>query len=162
MSFFIESGASFSEDRKYRYTLWRTWGEGKPLVAICLNPSSADEVDDDPTVTRMIRRAHAWGYPGFTMLNLFAWRSTDPGILKTLHDPVGPDNDRQIIEHCGTAGMVICGWGNASPVVEQRAREVKKMLREYEIDLHYLKMGVHQPWHPLYISYTATPIEWRG
>ena len=56
-SIFVGSGACFSNDRIYRYSLWRRWDNGPTLNFICLNPSTADETRNDPTVTRLERRA---------------------------------------------------------------------------------------------------------
>ena len=48
---FSKSGAVFSDCRKFRYALWRMWDEDKPLVMIIgLNPSTADEKVNDPTI----------------------------------------------------------------------------------------------------------------
>ena len=82
--------AILSEDRKYRYVLLRTWDEAKPAVLfIGLNPSTADEEDDDPTILKCINYAKTWGYGKILMVNLFALRSTDPSILIHAADPVG-------------------------------------------------------------------------
>ena len=91
---FIESAAEFSPDRVYRYSLWRFWSKNGGYAAfISLNPSTADEHEDDPTIRRCIRYAKDWGYSGLIMLNLFAYRSTNPKRLYTIDDPIGPDNN---------------------------------------------------------------------
>lgn len=156
------SGAIFSPCRKYRPLLWRTWGDGPALVGLCCNPSDADETRNDPTVTRMIERAHRLGFAGFKMLNMFDWVSTDPGVLVGVRFPVSIDNDATILRECLAAGMVICGWGNASKLIPWRAVAVRKFLREAGVKLHYLTMGATgQPWHPLYIGYDVQPTEWN-
>lgn len=76
------SWAMFSSDRAYRYALFREWGEESKLVVIGLNPSTADEYQDDPTIRRCIGYAKAWGHGGLVMLNLFAFRATQPGDMK--------------------------------------------------------------------------------
>lgn len=80
MSLAVDGSASFSLDRVYRYHLWRRLKrEGCGSVAfIGLNPSTADEQKDDPTVRRCIGFARAWGYDRVEMLNLFAFRAKDP------------------------------------------------------------------------------------
>lgn len=157
-SLLVDSGATFSECRRYRYTLWRRWADGPPLVAICLNPSTADESANDATVERMVRRSQTWGFPAFVMLNLFAWRSTDPKGLLTVADPVGPENDAAIVEQCWSAATVICAWGSASPLVAKRSKAVLALLEG--VPLHYLFMGAEQPSHPLYLAYNLTPQKW--
>jgi hypothetical protein len=88
------SDAVFSEDRFYRYLLRRIWDSDKPMIAfIGLNPSTADEINNDPTITRCITRAHDSGYGGIYMLNLFAFRATDPKVMKAFPRPIGPEND---------------------------------------------------------------------
>ena len=88
-----DMGATFSPCRTWRYSLWRIWQPGKPYVVfIGLNPSTATEVEDDPTIRRCIRYAQDWDYGGLYMLNVFALRSTDPKALYRHSDPKGPDN----------------------------------------------------------------------
>ena len=91
------SGATFSPCRRYRYTLWRQWDERPPATFIMLNPSTADETANDPTVERCQRRAQAMGYGGVRVANIFALRSTDPRALYTAEDPVGPENDHALL-----------------------------------------------------------------
>ena len=79
---FSKSGAVFSDCRKYRYALWRIWDENKPLVMIIgLNPSTADEISNDPTITRCKSFARACGYGGVLVANLFGFRATSPNEL---------------------------------------------------------------------------------
>ena len=80
---FSKSGAVFSDCRKYRYTLWRIWDGNKPLVMIIgLNPSTADETSNDPTITRCKNFARSWGYGGVLVANLFGCRATSPNELR--------------------------------------------------------------------------------
>lgn len=161
----IRTGADFSACQKYRYALWRVWDESKPfLVSICLNPSTADATNDDPTVAGMIKRARAWGYGGFVMLNLFAWRSTDPKGLLACEDAVGEQNDLAILSWIFPVGeparKVICAWGSSSKLVPARAAQVLAMLHRFGADLYYFRMGKTQPWHPLYLPHALEPTKW--
>ena len=90
----------FSPCRRYRYTLWRAWDMFNPgyVMFIGLNPSTADEVQDDPTIRRCIGYAKEWGYGAFCMTNIFAFRATDPRVMKAQADPVGPENDKWLTE----------------------------------------------------------------
>jgi len=75
-------GAIFSDDRKYRYVLWRVWNTGKPILGcVGLNPSVANEFKNDPTITRGIVRADRNGFGGFIMTNMYGLVSTDPNTL---------------------------------------------------------------------------------
>ena len=88
----MKKNAKFSACRKYRYALWRTWDESKPYVMIIgLNPSTADENKNDPTITRCINFAKSWGYGGVCVTNLFAFRATVPSDMKTSNDPIGTE-----------------------------------------------------------------------
>ncbi len=90
----LKTDAKLSNCRNYRFALWRTWDESKPFAMIIgLNPSTADEVENDPTITRCINFAKSWGYGGVCMANLFAYRATEPSVMKSQNDPVGADND---------------------------------------------------------------------
>ena len=110
------SGAIFSPCRTWRYTLTRDWllGNGERVAFIGLNPSTADETLDDPTIRRCINYAKAWGYSGMTMLNLFGYRATDPEDMKAFREPIGPENDAHIIAEAGKAEEAIKRVGEAT------------------------------------------------
>jgi len=84
------SDAKLSVCRKYRYALWRIWDKSKPIVLfISLNPSTADEKEDDPTIRRCIGFAKSWGYGGLCMANLFAYRTKSPSEMMSAKDRLG-------------------------------------------------------------------------
>ena len=85
--------AGLSRCKNYRYWLYRRWRDGPELVVIGLNPSTADAQTDDPTLRRIMRFTHEWGFSAVTVVNLFAWRSRFPKELRAATDPVGPRND---------------------------------------------------------------------
>lgn len=161
MSLFEQSGAVFSECRQYRYRLWRQWGEQPPAVFVMLNPSTADEIDNDPTVERCERRARAMGYGGLRVANIFALRSTDPHALYGHCDPIGPQNDSAILESVSGAGIVVCAWGGHGSL-SGRGQIVRKLLIDAGVTPHYLKLNRDgTPQHPLYIGYGVKPQAWR-
>ena len=95
------SVAVYSECERYRYSLTRIWDQtGQRVMFVMLNPSTATEVQNDPTVERCERRARALGFGGFRVTNIFAWRDTDPRQMRAAADPVGPGNDAAILEGC--------------------------------------------------------------
>lgn len=158
--------AVFSPDRTYRYLLLRQWGyvtEG--LVAfVGLNPSTATETEDDPTVRRCINFARDWGYGGMTMLNVFALRATDPRVMKRHSAPIGPDNDECIKRRTapGAAELVVACWGVHGDHM-LRGRQVGSMLKNMcgdRLRVFGLTTDLH-PKHPLYLAKTTTPKEWR-
>lgn len=161
MPLFIDgSGARFSACQKYRYHLWRCVSTSKTKIAVIgLNPSTADAVKNDPTIARLCRRAQMLGFGRLDMLNLFAWRSTDPHVLPHVEDPIGPENDSWILDVASEADMVLCAWGNHGGA---RGREVARMLRARGVVLHALRItGPGAPEHPLYLPYELKPQVWN-
>lgn len=154
------SGAAFSEDRRYRYRLWRAWELDKPRLGfIMLNPSTADETKPDRTISRCLTKAKALGFGGLEVANLFAFRSTDPKAMRRAHDPVGPDNDAAIIaaaEAC-KGGPIICAWGQGGKY-RQRDNDVYWMLLGQGLTLYCLRYTEGAPHHPLYLPESLTPM----
>lgn len=153
------SSCIFSPCRNWRYTLERWWGdEGAYANFLCLNPSTADEERNDPTVTRCCNYARAWGYDGCIVTNIFGLRSTDPHALLSASDPIGIDNDEHILDVALSAGIVIAAWGAWGKVLD-RGRSVAMHLSRVGIPLHCL--GVTKegyPRHPLYLPASARPV----
>jgi hypothetical protein len=158
----FSTGATISHCGRYRYGLWRVWDESQPYcLFLMLNPSAADDIDNDPTVARCQRRAAAMGYGGLHVANLFAWRSTDPRVLATLPDPVGPDNDEAIVAVAKAAGIVICGWGK-DRAVHGRDSQVLTLLRNAGVQPYALQFNKDgSPKHPLYVAYAEQPKPYR-
>lgn len=178
---FEESDAVFSADRVYRYRLWRIWDRAKPRLLFCmLNPSTADEVKNDPTVARCQRRALALGdtFGGVEVVNIFALRSTDPKALYSHPRPigevlksnrigstytVGEENDSHIWAACGEAGMVIAAWGEHGKHLGRGAAVKHRLMascRLRRINLCALKVNASgEPAHPLYLPYDLQPFE---
>ncbi len=146
--------AKLSRCRHYRYALWRTWENEKPTVLfIGLNPSTADETNDDPTLRRCINFAKSWGYGGVCMANLFAYRATDPVAIRECAKPIGPQNNRWLKQLAAEADLVIAAWGNDGSLY-QRSRYVCAMLPK----MKYLKMNkTGEPAHPLYLTASLRP-----
>ena len=96
---------------------------------IGLNPSTADEVENDRTISRCISYAKQWGYGGIIMANLFAFRTSSPAEMIASSDPVGPENDRWLKALASQARMIVAMWGN-SGTFRNRAFEVTKMFPE--------------------------------
>lgn len=145
----MKAGAQFSPCRTYRYKLWRVWDEeGPTLNVIGLNPSTADEGIDDPTIRRCMGFARDWSYGSLVMTNLFAFRSTDPKVLLSVGDPVGPDNDR-VLEVSACSGRLLAAWG-AHPLAKARGLDVMRRLSHLDIIcLGRTRDG--SPRHPLYV-----------
>ena len=146
------SVAVYSDCERYRYLLTRIWDlAGKRVLFIMLNPSTATEQQNDPTVERCERRARALGFGGFRVCNIFAFRATDPKVMRAVADPVGPENDDAIRGSLPWADQIICAWG-AHGAHLGRGAQMERALRASGRALHTLgltKAGA--PKHPLYI-----------
>jgi hypothetical protein len=145
--------ATFSADRRYRYMLSRTWDRTLARVTfIGLNPSDADETDDDPTIRRCIGFAKQWGCGQLVMVNLFAFAHRDPDVMKAADDPVGPDNDATLLRYTTLESTsVVAAWGIHGKH-RGRADAVKALLRDRRlVCLKKNKDG--SPQHPLYLPY---------
>lgn len=155
------STAIYSNCERYRYSLTRVWDENRRKVLfIMLNPSTATEMQNDPTVERCERRSRALGFGAFCVTNIFAWRNTDPRKMRAAKDPVGPENDTAILQACVWCDQVICAWGSHGEHLA-RGQKVADLLVPLKNPLYHLgltKSG--QPKHPLYISYETQPELW--
>jgi hypothetical protein len=153
--------AIYSDCERYRYALTRVWKfEASRLVFVMLNPSTATEVQNDPTVERCERRARTLGFGSLQVTNIFAWRDTDPKKMRTAKDPIGPDNDKTIMEACSWGDQIIAAWGTHGAHLN-RGVQVKQILRSSDKPVFHLGIskGGH-PKHPLYIAYSQKPEKW--
>lgn len=157
------SHAVYSDCLHYRYALTRVWDEdGERALFVMLNPSTATEVQNDPTVERCERRARALGFGAFRVLNIFAWRDTDPRAMRAAEDPIGPENDAAMLDSLPWADQVICAWGTHGAHLD-RGPAVERLLRKSGKPLYHLGLSqAGHPKHPLYIGYKVQPIEWEA
>lgn len=163
MSLFVVRTAHFSPCRRYRYWLRVAWDESLPLLVVCgLNPSTADETKDDPTLRRVQGFARDMGRGGVLMLNAFAWRSTDPKGLLTCEDPVGPENTvDNLAEWTNEASpdrRCVAAWGGniAKPKLRFRLLQLDAL----RFDCLRRTASGH-PEHPLYLPASCRPVPWN-
>lgn len=142
----------------YRYLLWREWdSQSKTVSFIMLNPSRADAEINDPTITRCINFAKSWGYGRLEVVNLFAYRTPHPSLLKQAAEPIGKDNDRHILESVKRCDRVILAWGNHGTWRKQDLYTFE-LLKSYN---HLYCFGITKrgcPRHPLYLRSTIKPV----
>jgi hypothetical protein len=152
---YISTSAVFSPCDAYRYRLKRTWhARGKVVAFIGLNPSTADATADDPTIRRCVGFAKAWGFGGVAVVNLFAFRATDPRELKRAADPTGPENDAHLLAVATEASKVIAAWG-VHGSHRGRDEEVIELLRGTGVRVACLeRTNAGHPRHPLYAKGT--------
>ena len=150
----IENSAHLSSCRNYRYALWRTWDDQKPRVLfIALNPSTADETHDDPTLNRCIYFAQAWSFGGLAIGNLFAFRATSPKKMKSNDNPIGPENDRWLRKLDRESALTVAAWGNHGKFLK-RADFVRQSLK----NLYCIHTNITgEPAHPLYLKSNLKP-----
>lgn len=164
---FIARHALLSADEWYRYTLTRIWTANAPrALFVMLNPSTADGTEDDATVRRCMGYARAWNCGGIEVVNLFAWRATDPRELPECTDPIGPENDlwirRAINDAVCTGAPIVCGWGNHGGL-QDRDRAVLALIADCGGIPQCLQRnaGGH-PAHPLYLAADLFPVAYEG
>lgn len=157
-----EGGAGISDRGAYRYRLWREWDRSRPTLAfLMLNPSTADHLTDDPTITRCMSRAIAGRYGRLEVANLFPLRAADPAQLLIYPDPLGPVRtaDGAVLDAVEGASMVICAWG-AHEVAAPRAADLMHIFRiaGWRGKLYHLGLNKDgSPKHPLYIAASTQP-----
>ena len=157
---FLERDAIMSDCGTYRYLLRRTWDHNKPrALVIMLNPSTADAKIDDATIRSLTRLLRGLGYGSFEVVNLFAFRATDPEALFKVADPVGPRNLGIIEAAIGRCDIAIYAWG-AHPMATDAAsidiRNAVSSRRPAAYCFGKTKSGA--PKHPLYIK-SGTALE---
>lgn len=151
-------GASISACGRYRWRLWRYWGDGPLALWIMLNPSTANEYADDPTIRRCVRFSNDWGMAGLLVGNVFAFRTTYPSELARVADPVGDFNDRSLAEMAAAARVIVCAWGASPMVVPESVRRVWAAIGgEGRTVVCLGKTASGAPRHPLYLPADAAP-----
>ena len=158
---YSRAGAEFDGTGAYRYSLWREWDSLRPIVAfVMLNPSTADTAKDDPTIRRCASFARSWGFGSMEVVNLFAYRTSEPRRLLHAPEPVGPANDGYLLDAASRAHTLIVGWGVHGGLLD-RGREVLGLLagRSQLHCLGFTQAG--QPRHPLYIRRETVPVPFQ-
>lgn len=167
MSDYADKGATISECGRYRYNLWRQWSDGTRCLFVMLNPSTADAAEDDPTIRRCVGFAKLFGHGSLEVVNLFAFRATNPRdlvkvISKPFHryvDVIGPDNDLYVDQACARSSRIIAAWGSSAAVdkhlMEYGVLQMRKALEPYAPIWCLTTTGDGSPGHPLYLPSNA-------
>lgn len=163
---YVNNDALVSPCGAYRYWLRRTWDEAKPVCTfVMLNPSTADARKDDPTIRKCVGFADRWGYGSLSVVNLFAYRATNPKVLLASPEVVGPDNDRHIRDCVLKSSLVVAAWGGSyPPMLTSRVAEVRAILRSTPTNLLPVCLGHTgggDPRHPLYVRYGVARIPYE-
>lgn len=164
----VRGHCEFSKGRRHRYTLSRSLAdvslfESRPkrVLFLMLNPSTANETANDPTVERCCRFGLRWGYDMLAVANLFSFRSTDPRVLRSTPDAEGdPENAETIVRLAKSAHLVIAAWG-VHGALRGRASFVANLLEREGVELHHLGLTKDgHPRHPLYLRGDTVPDLW--
>lgn len=155
----MERDAVISDCGLYRYLLRRAWDHDKPrALFVMLNPSTADATTDDATIRSCIRLCKAMQYGSFEVVNLFAWRATDPADLEKSSAPIGPDQEKITLNAIKRCDIPIAAWG-AHKMASGRGYFLVDLIREHRPAVFCFGKTKHgEPKHPLYIK-TGTPLE---
>ena len=154
------AGAEISERGLYRHQLWRRWGRGPQVLWIMLNPSTADGKEDDATIRRCIGFTRAWGCDGFTVVNLYALRATDP---RELRGNKTPNTESSLVLYGALGGEwkhIVAAWGTAAPI-SRHLLAIKEVGVSMMSDRKLECLGITQaghPRHPLYVP-RSQPLE---
>jgi hypothetical protein len=167
----MSNKAYLSDDRVYRYSLTREIADphfgcldlahyhdaeerDATVTFVGLNPSTADETTDDPTIRRCIGFARDWGFVRLRMVNLFAYRATDPSDLWNADAPIGPENDHVISLVFGGSDRIVAAWGAHAP--RERVEQFAETFGGWQMwALGLTKDGA--PRHPLYMRADVQP-----
>lgn len=155
----MQKQATISDCGMFRYQLSRRWGQGRPMLFVMLNPSTADASVDDPTIRKCIGFAQRNGCEAIEVVNLFAYRATDPRDLARAGYPIGPLNDDHIAAAAASTkcagGIVVCAWGAHARGL-YRANDVSIRLAKICCEPHALKLlSDGTPAHPLMLPYAS-------
>ena len=153
------------EYKNHRYILRRSWiGTGGQINFVMLNPSTADDVVDDPTIRKCVGFAKRWGYSSLVVTNLFAFRATEPRDLQILLSSSetwdiakgGPENERVVIDSAKESALVCCAWGDHGRILWQASDLIKRLGKEFDLWCIGLTTA-GKPLHPSRAAYTDAP-----
>lgn len=153
--------ARFSGCRTYRYELEREWDGHLPTIVWCgLNPSTADESKDDPTIRREVDFSKRWGFGRYIKVNAYAFRATKPKDMLAALDPEGPENLHTILRLLNSAQMFVACWGNN--ITPRQSWKLRHEFRTCSFKTVHILGLTNQgaPKHPLYVKADTLPVAW--
>ncbi len=153
---FIRSDAYFSKDRKFRYWLLRVWDESLAIMGnVGANPSTAEEVVNDPTIRKDVGFAQRLGYGGLLKLNVGGYRATDPKKWYAAPDPYGPENSvAHLLEYLEKfkVNETALAWGKCVGRFRSRANAIAANIPNA---MCFGKNSDGTPRHTLMLSYST-------
>jgi hypothetical protein len=153
----------------HRYILHRSWiGTGGQVNFVMLNPSTADDLVDDPTIRKCVGFAKRWGYSRMVVTNLFAYRATEPRDLQSLLGNSetwdiakgGPENERVVINNALESDLVCCAWGEHGRILWQADALIRRLATEFDLWCIGIT-AAGKPLHPSRAAYTDAPVRFQ-
>ena len=144
------SGAVFDQHRAYRFVLWRFWNDAPRVLFIGLNPSTANELQSDPTIRRCIGFAQNWDYGGIYFCNLYSYVSTDPRLLSS-EEALHRANIPAITMATSLSVLTVAAWGDGVELVENGKSVARHITKIIEPSLCFGLTQKGNPKHPLYL-----------
>jgi len=137
------------------------------LLAIALNPSTANEVTLDPTSRNVETLAVNNNCDGWYMVNLYPGRTSKPEFLPKTPDELLLIENYSFIKKLidsndfNITKVLLC-WGNgvdSFSYLKESSKTIIAILEKHKVSCYYMKMtGAGNPYHP-----APTPVNrWLG
>jgi len=143
---------------RYRHRLDRTVQlDGIVAALFGINPSTADAVVNDHTISKEVGFAKMLGWRRIIKGNVFDYRATDVRELAQVSEPVSQHNERYLRQIAAEADVLVPCWGNTGKVpraLRGQFAQTLELLRATgkPILCFGLTSGGH-PRHPLMLGY---------
>ena len=146
--------AEFSIDKKERYSLKREWDKSKnKILYIMLNPSFADDKDDDPTIRRLINFTKKFNSGGFLVGNIFTTITPNPKELDKSKG-MSDKNFEELIKLINKVDQIVYAWGSSI--------EEPQLLKKLVLSPKCFGKNLNgTPKHPLYVPSQTKLINFR-
>ena len=146
--------AEFSIDKKDRYSLKREWDESKnKILYIMLNPSLADDKNDDPTIRRLISFTKKFNYGGFLVGNIFTTITPNPKKIDRSKG-ISDKNFEKLLKLINKVDQIVYAWGNSI--------EEPQLLKELILSPKCFGKNLNgTPKHPLYLPSSSNLESYR-
>ena len=146
--------AEFSIDKKERYSLKREWDKSKnKILYIMLNPSLADDKNDDPTIRRLISFTKKYNYGGFLVGNIFTTITPNPKEIDKSKG-ISDKNFEKLLKLINEVDQIVYAWGDNI--------EEPQLLKELVLNPKCFGKNLNgSPKHPLYLPSETKLINFR-
>jgi len=146
--------AEFSIDKKERYSLKREWDKSKnKILYIMLNPSLADDKNDDPTIRRLVSFTKKYNYGGFLVGNIFTTITPNPKEIDKSKG-ISDKNFEKLLKLINKVDQIVYAWGDNI--------EEPQLLKKLVLNPKCFGKNLNgSPKHPLYLPSETKLINFR-